>query len=689
MTKKIITKKFNVSTAEHLVDNISQQGDYFIFTAKHTPYDISDLVIPTPSDSDKTGIIGVYNDMLFGKRVQKDDVVLVAPRYDWTANTVYDMYDDIDSNLHSKEFYTSVNAGSYTHIYKCLYNNFNAKSMVEPSGTDENPFETPSDGYVWKYICSANNFIMNKFATTSYIPIISNNEITSNAIPGTIDIIKIENTGSGYNNYIIDSFGSSADIKINGNPYMYGLGPDASLIDGFYNNCLIKITSGAAKDEYKLITDYYISNGKKIIVLDDVFTGQILPTDTYEIYPYVTIYDIGNSKQTNCVARAIVSPTSGNSISKIDIISPGSYYRSASANINYSTVVPVMVNSELRPIISPPGGHGADSPCELKANHVAISVSFAGDEVPFRAENDYRTYGLVKELLFSNVNILTNSSNTLGQFSIGEKVYNYKPIKLAGSVTVQTSNSIVTGVNTTFFQALSVNDGVIITDGISNFISNIEAISSNTSLTLSSNVNISSNTASIYLVKNPKILGYTETVGLGNILLSNVSPISDLLESPYIYGETSQCTSMIDITASANTIITVNGRDVNSFNKFNQMSKFVGTIVSGNFIEDETVVQGNESPVRPSAKIFTVVDANSGPNDTMFVTNISNKFLSVNEGSDGIILGSTSNAAFIISDKYNGEIVPDSGEIIYIENISPVTRTETKTEKIILIVEFL
>jgi hypothetical protein len=53
-----------------------------------------------------------------------------------------------------------------------------------------------------------------------------------------------------------------------------------------------------------------------------------------------------------------------------------------------------------------------------------------------------------------------------------------------------------------------------------------------------------------------------------------------------------------------------------------------------------------------------------------------------------VIRGLTSNTYFNASYKYNGEIVPDSGEILYLENLSPITRDYKQTETVKLILEF-
>ena len=183
--KQIVTKNLNVGGAEAFVQKVQTEGSYFVFAAKHTPYaNNSDQTILDPEDSVKSGVLDIYNDMIFGKKIQSTDITIAAPRYDWESGTAYAMYDDTDELLFDKQFYVCVNVGSQAHIYKCLYNNNGANSTVEPSGTDIYPFETPEDGYIWKYMCTANDTIMRKFATNQFVPISANASVVANATPG-------------------------------------------------------------------------------------------------------------------------------------------------------------------------------------------------------------------------------------------------------------------------------------------------------------------------------------------------------------------------------------------------------------------------------------------------------------------------------------------------------------------------
>ena len=110
------------------------------------------------------------------------------------------------------------------------------------------------------------------------------------------------------------------------------------------------------------------------------------------------------------------------------------------------------------------------------------------------------------------------------------------------------------------------------------------------------------------------------------------------------------------------------------------------------FIEDETIVlESTESYkfdyLQPSMFFHSMVDNPGNANDYLFVTNLNNSF-NIPENGSLTLRGTTSNAYFTASYKYNGEIIPDSGEVLYLENLSPIKRNPNQTETIKLILEF-
>jgi hypothetical protein len=333
------------------------------------------------------------------------------------------------------------------------------------------------------------------------------------------------------------------------------------------------------------------------------------------------------------------------------------------------------------PVISPPGGHGSNINNELFGRYVGISSSFIGNNVPLSPDNDYRTVGLLKNPLFANVNIILDAGSVTGSFIPNEVVYRYRPIRLFGNVTVS-ANSLVTGTNATFLDTFRTNDRLIITNGISNIFANVQLIISDDRLMIDKEPPFTGSNCAVYFI-DPIRFGRVTEFNSTNISLTDVDPVG-LEISSYLLGEASYCTVRVSNTQP---YITINGRDADEFSAFNQLTTFVGTFVSEEqFTEDEVIYQGtNNSDTSPRAIVHSFSDNQGAANDYLYVTNVSNVF---NLNNVAEVKGDESKATFNASYKYNGEIVPDSGEILYLENLNPITRNFKQTETVKLILEF-
>ena len=113
--------------------------------------------------------------MLFVKKIGAADTVLLTKRYDWVTGTVYDQYDDSYSstyqsnsgatNLADANFYVVTDD---FNVYKCLDNNNNGTSTVEPTATGTETFEL-SDGYVWKFMYQIGAADRTKFLSSAVL----------------------------------------------------------------------------------------------------------------------------------------------------------------------------------------------------------------------------------------------------------------------------------------------------------------------------------------------------------------------------------------------------------------------------------------------------------------------------------------------------------------------------------------
>lgn len=469
VTQKLVTKNLNVHSAKQFVESFSEVSSnrYYVFFGRHIPYANGDTVA-IPDDSLQSKLTDIYNNMIFAKQAQSTDVQHMIPRHDWVANTVYAEYSHTDGDLYSKNFYAVVDDVTEWNVYKCLNNNGNTASTVAPmrvgSSADLNPIFT-GDGYAWKYMYTITKTNYEKFATNDYIPVTSNNDVITGATPGTVEVIKVTSGGARYDNYIANGIFRTGDISVGGINTIYGAPETADTHDDFYQGCVIKITSGAGIDQYRKIVNYAGTGSQKLFTLDSAFTVTPSVNDTYEVYPYVFVWGDG-SEDTAADGRAIID-TNGNSVSTVEMLSVGQGYRSGESyvgktpNTSLASItsayidVPSLVQDDpnfedavLLPIISPTNGHGSDPLNELGGNRVCISVKVTDSEggvLP--TENDFRQVGLIKDPLYSRVILNLEQSNTIGTFTIGEKVHQVNQYKLLGNVATSNTSATITKTN--------------------------------------------------------------------------------------------------------------------------------------------------------------------------------------------------------------------------------------------------
>ena len=395
VTQKLITSSFNVAAAANFINSFAN-NDYFVYAARHIPYTGSDTIIPVPNNSIRDTDTNVYDNMIFAKRISSDDVVHMAKKNLWESNTHYTMYDHLDGDLETKNFFITVDDDTEYNVWKCLFNNstdtINVNSTVAPSrvgsAADLNPVET-GDGYVWKYMYTITKSQYEKFATSQYVPIIANTAVIDGATRGTIEVIKVEDPGAGYDNYIASGTLLTSDITVQGIPTFYGAPATAVSIDDYYQGCVMKMTSGLAIGEYRRIVNYEGTAAQKKFILDASFLITPSAGDTYEVYPYAFVWGDGE-ESTPAEGIVYVDPASTNSISRVELLAVGENYRKAESYVSEQPItippsifdetfiqLPPVVSSStyfapasLRPIISPKNGHGSDPYNELFAKRI-------------------------------------------------------------------------------------------------------------------------------------------------------------------------------------------------------------------------------------------------------------------------------------------------------------------------------
>ena len=222
----IITNKFRINNAEQFSESFSEASPEVYYLgigrpqafATQTRGDLrtenqgTDSAAITPADS----IIEEFNtfdDLLAVKKITTSDTSFVIPRRNWTTSTVYDYYrHDYGNRITGTTTTQTANSGATTlfdatfyvltaarNVYKCLDNNNNAASTVEPTGTSTSILTT-ADGYKWKYMYTLTASQQANFLSTDFMAVATDATVSSAAVDGAISTVKIKSAGTGGSN---------------------------------------------------------------------------------------------------------------------------------------------------------------------------------------------------------------------------------------------------------------------------------------------------------------------------------------------------------------------------------------------------------------------------------------------------------------------------------------------------------
>ena len=250
----IVTNKFRIHNQEQFVESFSEASAnvYYMMLGRpqafatstrpdsRTENEGSDSSPITPADSIQSEFYA-FDDTIAAKKVTSSDVSIVIPRRNWTTGTVYDYYrHDYGNRITGTTTTQSANSGatnlfdatfyvlnSNNNVYKCLDNNSNAASTVEPTGTSNSILST-ADGYKWKYMYSLSASQQTNFLSTDFMAVATNGTVSAAATDGAINIVKIKSAGSGYT---LSAGSTISDIPIRG--------------DGSSGTVTVTITAGA------------------------------------------------------------------------------------------------------------------------------------------------------------------------------------------------------------------------------------------------------------------------------------------------------------------------------------------------------------------------------------------------------------------------------------------------------------
>ena len=248
----IITNKFRLHNAANFVESFSESSPNIYYLAigrpqafatstggdSRTQYEGTDASPLTPTDSVSDEFY-FFDDVIAAKRITTSDISRVIPRRNWTTGTTYDIYrHDYGQYVKGSSSSTiSANSGatsladatfyvlsSDNNVYKCLGNNGNSASTVEPTGTSTSILTT-GDSYKWKYMYTLTASEQTNFLSTDFMHVSTDSTVSSAAVDGAIDTVLIKTAGSGGTN------GTHTGVPIRG--------------DGSSGVCSVTVSGGA------------------------------------------------------------------------------------------------------------------------------------------------------------------------------------------------------------------------------------------------------------------------------------------------------------------------------------------------------------------------------------------------------------------------------------------------------------
>jgi len=622
----LIREAARIQNARSFYRDIYNENDFlYMFASRSLAWD--DETRPdTPRDS-QFYQAQYRHDMMFVKRIQSADAVLLTKRYNWVSETIYDQYDDEyatghpaysgATNLSDAIFYVLTDD---FNVYKCLNNNGNSQSTIKPTSTGVESF-TLDDGYVWKFMFQIGSADRTKFLSTNYMPVrkVAGAGNPNFDVNGELDSINV-NTTTGI--VVTTSTISAADSNRTAGTYTdvasssaVGIGAKFTItIDGVGAATIDSITTGGSgytPGDTITVSNSVLGGGAGAANL--TFVVATVTTSSggsgYTTTPTIVITGDG----TGATASATIS---GGVVTGITVDTPGFGYSFAFATISGG------------------GGSGASA-----------TVILGSTETPSlqQAVESTAISGTVDRIVVTNGGV---------DYVEGDVV-----VVIEGDGTGAAASAVISPTGTI--------TGITVTDPGSNY--------TFANITLSQTIGLGTGAVLRAIVSpyeghggNPVRELYAKNVGITtsftsddkDIIIGNEYRQVGIIKNIHTYDETATYTASIGTPCF---VITTS--DSASLS----LDDIVTTSSGGKY----TVIQ--KLDLDKDGTIETVYLQESLPGLT-----ISDTISNITTGATGITINSVTDP----------EISNHSGEILYIDNLRPITRDENQVETIKVIFNF-
>lgn len=470
------SKKLSFNNAEQFKESFYEPEPAtvgYVTIGNHVPYaneSSPNSIVDSVSDEKS-----VWDNMYAAKKITGNDVELVIPRINWTTGKRYKQFDDkisVDTLLtadsgsggNSQPMYILTSA---RNVYKCLSNNANSISTVEPSGdfTTANGTIFTADGFIWKYLYNVKP--SNRFLTSDWIPApISTNKLDYNVsqtspIDGEVTTIVVTNGGTGYAHPTI-------------NATAFGTGVTTITMANTTNVAANMIVTGTGIATGTIVTA--VNAVTSIVTIDTATTANGGGTTANALSFLTRIYIQGDGASLEASANL----SANGAVSKVTVDVTGTGYSYANATIYGSGS-----GANTRVILPPKFGHGFNSAKELDATNVMVSERIGSVDSTenglISTDTSFRQYGLLRDpykygntspVISSNANTVISQTTNITliagiDFELNEFVYQGASANSAyfyGFVNAQSANEVrltkVKGTITVGGLLIGANSGV-------------------------------------------------------------------------------------------------------------------------------------------------------------------------------------------------------------------------------------
>lgn len=696
---KLITTNFQTHNAKQFVESLDETANsiYYVSLGKHTPFP-ADNTPPEPGASGEDTFYQIYRDMIYGKQITTSDIKHMIDNYEWTTGTIYTQYEHT-TDLRDKKYFVVRQESNGHNVYKCLFNNGGIPSIDPPEFTetsaDDDVYITAGDRYQWKYMFTIPNATYDKFSTSEKIPYVPNANVSGNAIAGSIDVVDVKAGGS---RYFSVANGVVKVAAVNGNNRIVEL---ESLTGA---NLAISVASGIGAEAS-------FNNPENLILVEQANTANVVANavileanSTFlrvgeisgDFFNHTTnLYAVGETSNNYATISSITASTSSLS-ANTDFYKGSTFYVAAGAGAGQSkTISEYIVTGSARRILIPSAFTTPIDSTSIFEISPRVVISGDGQDASGRAiintstfavdtiEMTQRGYGYS----FATAQVLGNTGIT---GSLTAENANVVPIISPkgghGSDPINELNADTVGISVDFInnennQVPAVNDFRQVTILKDPLFANVVVTIANTLTTGGSATGGGSfQDGEVITQSTSGATGIVQGRSEGTVTVANVYgqflTTASSNTTHRLVGQTSNTSTTI---ASFKT----SERSGSTFSTFDQRTRLSGFVNASSldFQIDEQITQDTTETTAFIHSINTSAQS-------ITLTNKRGNFNESEAGSEVYFRGANSEAQGYHTSENGPDITPHTGEVIYVENITPITRDDSQTERVKLMIKF-